>query len=435
MIHLEGIIGAFIGGLAINRLIPKESRLMRLTEFIGKAFFIPIFIIYIGTIVDIRAFFKSTDVIFYAFILTGSLLIGKFLASFIISKIYGYSPDERTVIFSLTIPQVGATLATLFVGNTIGLISFDFLSAGIIMVVITNFLAPLITSKYAPLLIKETLSIKELPHVNEFTKKILFPFSSVNVNRSTIDLAGFLARQSAGVLFPLIVLRSDDRHANDYEIESVIKEFITIGNELNIQTKPIKRIESDVTEGILNVLSETKATLIIFNWKGQSEHKFFHFSQLIDQILTRTSVPIILARIHKTLNSLTNIVVLISNNEINSYDFSSYLVIVKTISKALSKPIIVYDVSHYNAFVIESLVKTDFDVTYEIKARLSFSLRRLKHEIADTDLIIVNLPLHHALLSVEDSISSDTYFYASISSSNPLLVIYFPFLYKNKSNL
>jgi hypothetical protein len=75
---------------------------------------------------------------------------------------------------------------------------------------------------------------------------------------------------------------------------------------------------------------------------------------------------------------------------------------------------LVYDVSHYNTFVSESLAKTEFDVTYEIKANLSFSLRRLKREIADTDLIIVNLLRNHPLLSVEDSISSNTYFYASI---------------------
>ena len=42
---LEPIIGAFLSGLAMNRLIPRTSVLMNRVEFVGNAIFIPFFLI------------------------------------------------------------------------------------------------------------------------------------------------------------------------------------------------------------------------------------------------------------------------------------------------------------------------------------------------------------------------------------------------------
>jgi Kef-type K+ transport system membrane component KefB len=55
---IEGIIGAFLAGLALNRLIPYTSPLMNRIEFVGNAIFIPFFLIGVGMLVDYRAFFK-----------------------------------------------------------------------------------------------------------------------------------------------------------------------------------------------------------------------------------------------------------------------------------------------------------------------------------------------------------------------------------------
>ena len=433
VIKLEGIIGAFIGGLAINRLIPKESRLMRLTEFIGKAFFIPIFIIYIGMLVDITAFFQNPNVLIYALLLTSTLLLGKYIASWFLAHLYGYSNDERILVFSLTIPQVGATLATLFVGHSIGLINSDFLSAGIIMVVITNFLAPLITSKYAPNLIKEKSSEDKPMGISTFNKKILIPFSSINLNKSVIDLAGFLARQSEGIIYPLIVLGDEDKTRSDSEIDITIKEYVKLGNDLNVQTKPIKRIESNITDGILDVTKEIGASMLVFNWKEYNSHKLVHFSNLIDQVIVKTEIPSIICKIPGTISSIENLIIIISDNEINSFDFQSYLYLIKIISKSLNKRLIIYDISHYSAYVNESITKSHLESPFEIKVNHSFTLRKIKKEIKETDLIIVNFPLTHPLISNESFTSSNTYYYASINSNNPILVLYFPELYSNRT--
>ncbi|MEH6514481.1 MAG: cation:proton antiporter, partial [Maribacter arcticus] len=56
---IEAIIGAFLTGLALNRLILRTSPLMNRIEFVGNAIFIPFFLIGVGMLVDYRVFFKD----------------------------------------------------------------------------------------------------------------------------------------------------------------------------------------------------------------------------------------------------------------------------------------------------------------------------------------------------------------------------------------
>src|SRR5262245_9470699 len=54
-IHLEGIIGAFLAGLAVNRAI-QESEGKEVLEFLGNTLFIPAFFVTIGFLIDVRVF-------------------------------------------------------------------------------------------------------------------------------------------------------------------------------------------------------------------------------------------------------------------------------------------------------------------------------------------------------------------------------------------
>ena len=52
-IGLEGIVGAFLAGLILNRYIPHMSALMNRIEFIGNALFIPYFLIGVGMLINV----------------------------------------------------------------------------------------------------------------------------------------------------------------------------------------------------------------------------------------------------------------------------------------------------------------------------------------------------------------------------------------------
>ena len=49
---IEGIVGAFFAGLAMNRLVPNEGPLMNRIDFFGAAVFVPVFLVSVGLLLD-----------------------------------------------------------------------------------------------------------------------------------------------------------------------------------------------------------------------------------------------------------------------------------------------------------------------------------------------------------------------------------------------
>lgn len=95
---IESIIGAFLTGLALNRLIPQTSPLMNRIEFAGNALFIPFFLIGVGMLVDFKAFVKDFDTVKVAVIMTVVATVAKFTAAWMTQKTFRFTPDERRLI-------------------------------------------------------------------------------------------------------------------------------------------------------------------------------------------------------------------------------------------------------------------------------------------------------------------------------------------------
>jgi Kef-type K+ transport system membrane component KefB len=155
---IEGIIGAFLTGLALNRLIPNGSSLMHRVEFVGNAVFIPFFLISVGMLVDYSTFFRDIHTIEVAAVMTFIATFSKFIAAWITQKSLKFSLDERRIIFGLSNAQAAATLAAVLVGyNTIigetitgepvRLLNDSILNGTIVMILITCTIATLSAQK------------------------------------------------------------------------------------------------------------------------------------------------------------------------------------------------------------------------------------------------------------------------------------------------
>ena len=86
---IEAIIGAFLAGLSLNRLIPRTSALMNRVEFVGNAIFIPFFLIGVGMLIDYKIFFKNFLFIFiYPNAIIGIFNINNNNPKFILFPVY-----------------------------------------------------------------------------------------------------------------------------------------------------------------------------------------------------------------------------------------------------------------------------------------------------------------------------------------------------------
>ena len=158
-IQLPGIVGAFLAGLAVNASARDKPASTKL-EFLGRSLFIPIFFVVTGFLINPVVFVRG---IFDDFPLVGSiiaaLLIGKGIAAWVAGRVFGYTRDERLTVWSLTLPQVAATLAaTLVAHDTFGaggqrLLDDRMLNAVLVLMLTTSVLGPVLTERFAPRLL------------------------------------------------------------------------------------------------------------------------------------------------------------------------------------------------------------------------------------------------------------------------------------------
>jgi Kef-type K+ transport system membrane component KefB len=162
LIHLEGIIGAFLAGLALNRAVQRSPAKDEL-EFLGNTLFIPVFFITIGYLINPRVF--AATAVSHAglvFSIVFGLLAAKLLAALAAQKLFHYRRDEALVMWSLSMPQVAATLAAALVAynaqNSAGLRLIDepVLNSVIVLMVVTSLLGPILTDLFGRRLVSIT---------------------------------------------------------------------------------------------------------------------------------------------------------------------------------------------------------------------------------------------------------------------------------------
>jgi Kef-type K+ transport system membrane component KefB len=168
-INLPGIVGAFLSGLAVNAAVrgrPAKEKL----EFFANSFFIPIFFIVTGFLIDPLAFLHTVTANFLLVVgVVGALLLGKWIAAQSIGRAFGYSRYARLTMWSLTLPQVAATLAaTLTALNTFDpagkrLIDDDLLHVVFVLLLTTSILGPFLTARFAPRMIHDEPNSGQAP--------------------------------------------------------------------------------------------------------------------------------------------------------------------------------------------------------------------------------------------------------------------------------
>jgi len=161
IINLPGIVGAFMAGLAVNAAVKGKSATGKL-KFMANTLFIPSFFIVTGFLIDPPALVHSlTGDSLLAVAIIGALVVGKWIAAESCGRAFKYSSAARKTMWSLTLPQVAATLAATLVAyrtfNAAGqpLLDGRMLNAVLIMVVVTAILGPVLTQRFAPRLVAE----------------------------------------------------------------------------------------------------------------------------------------------------------------------------------------------------------------------------------------------------------------------------------------
>ena len=343
---IEPIIGAFVAGLALNKLIPHSSALMNRIDFIGNALFIPFFLISVGMLVDMRVILSGPMALIVAATLSAVALFGKWFAALFTQLVFKYSKAQRQLIFGLSSAHAAATLAIILVGYNAGILDKNILNGTIILILITCIISSFATEKAAKKIIIETEngthgSVSENGLNNEH---ILLPIANTENMDKLLEFAIFIKdKKSANPVSILsVVSNNNEAEINILKARNKLEEFVKQASASETNVNIITTIDHNATSGIARVSREIIADIIILGWPGRAGFIAKLIGEKVDGILNNTDKTTFICLILKPLVLHKRMVIAAPPFAEHENGFEHWLTKIVKLAQELSIPIQVY---------------------------------------------------------------------------------------------
>ncbi len=397
LLDLSPILGAFVAGIALNQLIPEGGTLMNRIEFVGNAFFVPFFLLHVGTFVDPAVIFDGVTTLQIAAVILGIMFAAKGMAAVVVSKIQGYTASERNVIFGLSVGQAAAALAITLIGFEAGLFGASVLNAVVLMLVVTAIVSPWLTERAANQLALEREVGDDDGRATDPT--ILLPLShNAELQQRLLELA-FVIKGDSGTnpVHTLTVVRPDGRGETDRQIATVTEELEALaaaGSAAEIPVETETRVNHNVASGIVQGATEVQADQIIMGWDASQTFSHRIFGSIIDQVLKRTKLPVLISRLGHPINTTRRIFVVVPIGADHHEGFYEAVHLTKRIAAGLGaelQVIVVEGSSHQFEHLFE-LVEADATAEFDSIGTWGQLLPTLRDRTGDDDLIVTISP-------------------------------------------
>lgn len=350
---IEAIIGAFLAGLSLNRLIPHVSPLMNRIEFVGNAIFIPFFLIGVGMLIDYRAFFKDTETIKVAIVMTLVAMIAKYAAAWLTQATYRFSVDERRLIFGLSNAQAAATLAAVLVGyNTIlgdtatgepiRLLNESVLNGTILMILVTCTVASFVAQKGAKNLVLSELSTPEAD--DEHRERILIPVSNSETADELINLSVMIksSKQSDGLYALHVVNNSSTDGSADKQAHQILHNAAVAASATDNHLQPLFRYDINIGNGVTSAVRENKITDLVLGLHEKTGLSDSFFGNLTEGILNKCNTTTLIYKSTQPISTINRYLVVIPNKAEKEIGFAFWLIKVWNIARNTGAKLVFY---------------------------------------------------------------------------------------------
>ena len=315
-VGMEGILGAFLAGLVLNRLIPHVSPLMNHLEFVGNALFIPYFLIGVGMLIDIKILFGHGDALKVAVVMTTVALASKWIASWLTQKIYKMKAIERELMFGLSNAQAAATLAAVLVGYNIilpsgeRLLNEDVLNGTIVLILFTCIISSFATERAARKLAMNEAQLDAEDKKN-IPEKILIPVANPETIEELINLS--LVIRDSKQRNNLMALNVINDNSSSEQLESRGKRNLEraamIAASADVSLTQISRYDLNIASGIIHTAKEYEVTDVIIGLHRKVNIVDSFFGNLADSLLKGLHREVMIAKFLMPVNTLRRIII------------------------------------------------------------------------------------------------------------------------------
>ena len=396
---IEAIIGAFLAGLALNKLIPHTSSLMNRVEFVGNAIFIPFFLISVGMLIDFTVFFKDFETIKVAGLMMIISIGGKYLASIATQKTFSYTKPEGGIIFGLSSASAAATLATVTVGyniiigetdlgEPIRLLDESVLNGSILLILVSCTISSFVTQKNAEELVKQD-NENTLAESNPETENFLMAINEKSTVDPLTSLALLLRSKSAREnLFAVNIINEEKNDSSKKNAETILGLAVRNGAATDIKITPLTRYDTDVMSGISNVIKEYDITDLLIAISSEKGFSPTFVYNLYSGYLNNNTANILVYQAIQPASTIQRYFVILPKNAEKEPTFFHSLLKVWNIARNSGSKIEFYGTDE-TISVIENIRKK-----YNIEARFIIfnnwsEIKKVFEKMKDNDALIM----------------------------------------------
>ena len=314
-IGLEGIFGAFLSGLILNRYIPSVSPLKNRLEFIGNAVFIPYFLIGVGMLINVRLLFNGGGILWAVICITVFGTLGKAIAAYIACMGFRMPISSGHMMFGMTSAHAAGAIAMVMVGMRLPsadgspVVSAQMLNAVVIMILFTCIISSILTEQSAQHII---LRDKEMPAEAEEKikdERILVPVKYPEYAEYLMNMAILMQdRKQRRGLVALNVVYDDEHMRRNMEQGNRLLEQVTrycAGSDVHIQ--PQTRVAANIANGIKHAFKEFQATEILIGMHSHKEVSSKFWGEFHQSLFNGLNQQIMMARLNQPLNTIRRI--------------------------------------------------------------------------------------------------------------------------------
>lgn len=313
-IGLEGILGAFISGLIMNRYIPHVSPLMNRIEFIGNAIFIPYFLIGVGMLVNVRILFQGGNIIWIVAAIVFFGTFGKALAAYLASGIFRFPLSAGNMMFGLTSAHAAGAIAMVMIGMRIEtapgqpLVNDEMLNGVIIMILFTCIISTLVTEHAAKQIVlhDNTLPTDEKTSDDEH---ILLPVKYKEIADGIVNLA-ILARNrklNRGLIAVNVVYDDEKRRSNQEKGKQLLEHLQQTASAADVRMQTQVRVAANIANGIKHTFKEYNASEIIMGMHIHKEISPKFWGEFAQSLYNGLRRQIMFVRLKQPLSTLRRI--------------------------------------------------------------------------------------------------------------------------------
>jgi Kef-type K+ transport system membrane component KefB len=388
----EPIVGAFLAGLALNRLIPHNSPLMNRIQFTGEAIFVPFFLLSVGMLLDVQVFLSDWRAWIVSAAMLTTVITTKWLAAIISSKILGYNKAQSRVVFGLSLAQAAATLAATVVGYEIGLFDDAVVNGAIVMILVTCVIAPWHVERYGRKMVQNMASSPEPVAAEQ--QRILTALSERAPSHHLLDLAMLLRKPEQGqAIYPVTVVQDNngDTSVQVSSAERVLGDAASYLSQAEVPSTPLTRIDLNLASGILKARRELNATEVLMGWSEQSRAPEFFFGSLMENLLRDRDFSLVVLRPREPLNTTRRMLLAVPPEADLEPGFNNGVRLIKRLSRQLSAPGLVMTPDKGSDRMLKRMKSLTPDCELSLGKTETWPTlsRALKEQYRDGDLIVL----------------------------------------------